>query len=511
MSRPWFVIPSLERTVRINEVMAYNVSERTTGAPTPDRIELFNPGAATVDLVGYSLSDRPDAPGKYVFPAGTSIASGDYLVIDAFDGPSLTLNTGFGLDRTGDALYLFSPDRTLLDQVEFGIQIAAHSLGRIADTNEWTLNEPTFGAPNETVPLGNPSQLRINEWYATGDIRLTDDHVEIYNPLDVAVALDGVSISDEPFFVPQASSLPALSFIAPRGFTDLIADGDVQAGADHLSFRLSPTHEHLGLFDANGDWIDQVFYYGQMADVAQGRLPDGAAEYAFRAMPTLGDSNGGAVINTIQIVDMDLDAVWRYNATGEDLQTDWRMPGYDDSQWESGAGLLGFEREHERPLLPDAMRTIFDLGQATYYFRTTVDLPVDTPLSDITANISAAVDDGFVAYLNGQEVLRQGMPDGAINFETLASRNVNEAQLEGPFAVPNQHWIHGQNVIAVEVHQRTVDSGDIVFGLALDATIPVYDHAGGQQRTAVRIAPHLRSHVCSVFWRRGVRRVTQHE
>ena len=35
--------------------------------------------------------------------------------------------------------------------------------------------------------------------------------------------------------------------------------------------------------------------------------------------------------------------VWRYDASGSDLGTEWRQPAYDDSAWSAGPGVLALE------------------------------------------------------------------------------------------------------------------------------------------------------------------------
>ncbi|MEM7231843.1 MAG: lamin tail domain-containing protein [Planctomycetota bacterium] len=62
--------------LRINEVMANNRDFRFDGAPFVDVnglhldwVEIFNPEDSAVSLRGYTLSDNPNRPTKYRFPA----------------------------------------------------------------------------------------------------------------------------------------------------------------------------------------------------------------------------------------------------------------------------------------------------------------------------------------------------------------------------------------------------------------------------------------------------------
>lgn len=154
-----------------------------------------------------------------------------------------------------------------------------------------------------------------------------------------------------------------------------------------------------------------------------------------------------------------IDAEWRYDASGSDLGSRWREPGFDDSSWPVGKALFYEERSD----LPAAKNTPIPLGPITYYFRREVELQVDP--AKVRVEIEPLVDDGVVVWLNGVEVLRVFMPEGPIDATTLAARTVGNARFSGPYEVPPSALRPGRNVLAVEVHQSREDSDDIVFGL----------------------------------------------
>jgi len=101
------------------------------------------------------------------------------------------------------------------------------------------------------------------------------------------------------------------------------------------------------------------------------------------------------------------------------------------------------------------------------------------------------VDDGAVVYINGVEALRVGMPPGPISYNTLATRSA-EAVFEGPFVMPPGLFVPGRNVIAVEVHQGQVASGDVVFGLTLEG------QPGGTNGVPLVITEHPQSQIVEV-------------
>ena len=62
-----------QSSVRINEVLANNVTLTNVGGTVTDWIELANTSAAPIDLSDSSLSDDPGSPRRFVFPAGSTI------------------------------------------------------------------------------------------------------------------------------------------------------------------------------------------------------------------------------------------------------------------------------------------------------------------------------------------------------------------------------------------------------------------------------------------------------
>ncbi len=463
-SHTWQVDPTLPGSVRLNEILTSNTAAYQAGNEFPDVIELYNDGGADFDLSGFRLSDRLDVNDKFIFPAGSVIAANEYLILtNATEAERLSLS--FDLDAIGEAVYLFDASGQVVDSISFGQQLNDRSIGIVDDHDSWNLNLPTIGAPNQAAPLASVSELKINEWFAASNIRFNNDFVELYNPQTEAVALGGLWLTDEASTAPNQYQISELSFIDGSGYVKFIADNDVQDGVDHTNFKLSSTHEHLALLTSDLQFIDQVFYYPQTTDVSQGRIPDGGNEYGFLPIPTRELTNNQPTSNETSVLQFSWDATWRYEPSGGDLGTAWREPDFDDSQWESGIGLLGNENER----LPEQLETEFPLGDITYYFRK--QLEIDENPADLISEFSTIIDDGAIVYINGQEVLRLRMPNGEIDFEQTANGNVNEAQLEGPFAIPAEVWTRGANVIAVEVHQVRQNSSDLVFGMDLAASV----------------------------------------
>jgi hypothetical protein len=154
---------------------------------------------------------------------------------------------------------------------------------------------------------------------------------------------------------------------------------------------------------------------------------------------------------------------WRYDQSGADLSGTFAAPAFDDSAWPQGPGVLGVEMAQ----LPAPINTPLTLGQITYYFRTALNLTEAQFNSISQFYLDTLIDDGAVIYVNGNEVFRLRMPAGPITGNTFAQGVVGDAMLEGPFYISRDHFVPGENVIAVEVHQINVASSDIVLGMML--------------------------------------------
>ena len=91
---------------RISEFMASNDGIiADANGDFPDWIEIHNPEPVTLDLIGYSLTDDPEEPRKWVFPSGSVVRGGGYLVVFASgknrSSPGAELHTNFEINAAG--------------------------------------------------------------------------------------------------------------------------------------------------------------------------------------------------------------------------------------------------------------------------------------------------------------------------------------------------------------------------------------------------------------------------
>lgn len=282
--------------VVLNEVLAANRSLTNLAGTTADYVELFNPGTADASLAGLALSDDPNAPRKFAFPAGAVLpAKQSRIVYCSKDLAASGTNTGFSLKASGGAVYLFDISSAvpgLIDGITYGLQVPDFSIGRVPNgTGAWTLNVPTPNTANVAAGLGTVSSLKLNEWLA--DSPGSNDWFEVFNAGPEPVSIGGLFLTDD-LTQKTKSPIPPLSFIGAGsdGFVQFIADKNPSGGADHVNFALGASGSALGLFAPSGAAIDSVTFGLQQPGVSQGRFPDGSANMvSFASTQSPGESN----------------------------------------------------------------------------------------------------------------------------------------------------------------------------------------------------------------------------
>jgi hypothetical protein len=264
---------ALHGNVVINEVLAFNRNTLQNAGEFPDCIELKNIGATPVDLNGYRVSDDPLLPTKFSFSGTTTLAPGATILLYAdssFSAPGVHL--GFGLNSDGDTVLLYNATGTQINSVAFGPQAPDVSLGRIPDgTGTFQANVPSLAASNTAATLGAVTSLKVNEYLA--DPYYGQDWFEIHNTSNSPVAIGGLYLSDVPTS-PTKTQIPALSFIAAKGYQRFNANG--LSGANNAAFSLKATGDTLQIVASNASTlIDRITFGSQLKDVPEGRLPDG--------------------------------------------------------------------------------------------------------------------------------------------------------------------------------------------------------------------------------------------
>ena len=159
---------------------------------------------------------------------------------------------------------------------------------------------------------------------------------------------------------------------------------------------------------------------------------------------------------------------WKYLKGTAEPPAAWNTDGFDDTAWLSGASGLGYGDGDDATVLSDMRNTY-----TTVYMRRLFD--VANPAAITGLELRADYDDGFVAYLNGVEVVRRNVPAGFQPYNSLASAsheasggtngNAPETISLSPAAL-----LAGTNVLAIQGINITLASTDLSMIFELRAT-----------------------------------------
>ncbi len=162
---------------------------------------------------------------------------------------------------------------------------------------------------------------------------------------------------------------------------------------------------------------------------------------------------------------MQTGSVWRYLAGNVAAPAGWQNQSFSDAAWTPGPARLGFNSGNVN------LSTVVDGGPSaarypTIYFRQT--FSVNDPSAITNLNLLLARDDGAVVYLNGTEILRDNIANGvAVTYATLATNAPDSGNTYLNFRLSSEALVSGTNLLAVEVHQSSATSSDLVFDLGL--------------------------------------------
>jgi len=253
-------------------------------------------------------------------------------------------------------------------------------------------------------------QLFINEILSSNDKNITDndgdnpDWLEIYNPQESAVNLEGFGLSDDDD-EPMKWKFPNI-YIPARGYLLVFA-------SDKNRKTFSPYRETII------NWQDQ----------------------------------------------------WKYQPGNEEIPNHWNTLNFDDSLWLAGKSGFGFGDNDDNTIIDQTI---------SLYIRKTFDLENVADVKKIYLHVD--YDDGFIAYLNGQEVARANMgnPGTTATYNQPATGSHEAAIVNGgqPELFEITGFIDalhsGENLIALQVHNQNENSPDMTLipFLTLERSVP---------------------------------------
>jgi WD40 repeat protein/tetratricopeptide (TPR) repeat protein len=150
---------------------------------------------------------------------------------------------------------------------------------------------------------------------------------------------------------------------------------------------------------------------------------------------------------------------------------EWTQVEFADDGWEVAAGGIGYGYPEARTVLDD-MRGAY----TTVYLRRRI-APVELGRHE-GLFLSVLADDGFVAYLNGQEVGRvlAGEAGTRLAFDAVAAGLAPEPLVARDVPLPRGQW-RDQNVLAIQGLNQSATSSDFYLAVSLRRALRVEDWA----------------------------------
>lgn len=145
---------------------------------------------------------------------------------------------------------------------------------------------------------------------------------------------------------------------------------------------------------------------------------------------------------------------WQYLVPSFQPNPNWMNLGFDTFGWSTGNSGFGYGDGDDATIIPNTI---------SVYTRTTFNIVDESAIASVILDID--YDDGFIAYVNGVEVARN-LISGAVPDFDQTSDGWHEALLPQGyvperFAVDPALLTNGTNIIAVQVHNQSLDSSDL--------------------------------------------------
>ena len=345
-----------------------------------------------------------------------------------------------------------------------------------------------------------PSDIRINEihYHPAGKDEALE-FVEICN-----TGSESVDITAWRLFGAVSFTFPTGTTIPPAGYLAVVKDktvaqevfGDIPLVGD-FSGRLSDRGEKLVLSDSSGRIIDSLRWknggaWPKGADGHGGSLekktPRSESDWGdnWYSSPVVNGTPGSInsrYATTQPVVIVEKGEEWRYFKGTTDPPSEWTAVSFDDTGWSRGNAGFGYGDDDDATVLDD-MQFVegSQPGYSTVYIRKKFSLE-ETDFVRLT--LAVDFDDGFAAYINGNEVARYNAPGAAgdpVSHDSIASGS-HEAlgPVDFDISAAIEYLRQGENVLAIVGLNVSLSSSDFSLSPSLEAAKEVWGPAAGEE------------------------------
>ena len=150
--------------------------------------------------------------------------------------------------------------------------------------------------------------------------------------------------------------------------------------------------------------------------------------------------------------------IWKYRPADTRPHPDWNAVAFDDGEWSSGPSgfSVGYGTYDEATVLPSVPG-----NYPSVFFRKSFFLEEADSL--IWPTLRVDFNDGFVAYLNGVEVVRSGLTGTPPAFDQASVPRSRGNGLEIPLENHLGVFREGTNVLAFQVHNSSLTNATLAL------------------------------------------------
>jgi hypothetical protein len=147
---------------------------------------------------------------------------------------------------------------------------------------------------------------------------------------------------------------------------------------------------------------------------------------------------------------------WRFFIGEQEPPANWNSIQFSDDEWQEGKGSIGYSDNDDNTIIDPTL---------SVYLRKTVSIQDLNDIADILFH--ADYDDAFVAYLNGEEIARANIGEQGIppkhneKADTWREAQLYQGGEPESYSIPLSKLIKGKNVLAIQVHNKSLTSSDL--------------------------------------------------
>ncbi len=301
--------------------------------------------------------------------------------------------------------------------------------------------------------------------------------VEVYNDAATVLDISGYTFTEGiQFSFPEGTFLPGRSYIVVCADVAAVeARYGITNAIGNFVGALENHGETLKLANASGIELVEVSYRDRGKWPA---APKGTGHALSLRQPNLDPDDGPNWVpsgelggtpgrrnfppSTAGFEDTEIiarGAVWKYQKGTAEFSspiTAWRQIGYNDAAWLQGPTGIGYADGDDATELLDMQNSYWSIAARKSF---TLTAPEIAAIQSLV--LSIRFDDGFICYLNGEEVERDFLGNDGENTPFNTPAGLHEADVENEYPLDKTKLRVGTNVLAIQVHNNQIGSSDL--------------------------------------------------